>query len=80
MMDLVEIFTAICGLIQSVLIMFKRKENWIFYKKEDDISYEMKSSNWYPIINAKQFAKDVSIIEASNQEDIISYFKKNFLE
>lgn len=30
-MDLVEIFTAICGLIQSVLIMFKRKENWIFY-------------------------------------------------
>lgn len=52
----------------------------IFYKKEDDISYEMKSSNWYPIINAKQFAKDVSIIEASNQEDIISYFKENFLE
>lgn len=28
---MLEIFTAICGLIQSVLIMFKRKENWIFY-------------------------------------------------
>ena len=26
-----EIFATICGLIQSILIMFKRKENWIFY-------------------------------------------------
>lgn len=26
-----EMFTAACGLIQSALIMFKRKENWIFY-------------------------------------------------
>lgn len=28
---MLEIFTAACGLVQSVLIMFKRKENWIFY-------------------------------------------------
>lgn len=28
---MLEIFTAACGLIQSVLIMFKRKENWVFY-------------------------------------------------
>lgn len=28
---MLEIFTAACGLIQSILILFKRKENWIFY-------------------------------------------------
>lgn len=28
---MLEIFTAFCGLIQSVLIMLNRKENWIFY-------------------------------------------------
>jgi len=28
---MLEIFTALCGLVQSSLIMFKRKENWIFY-------------------------------------------------
>jgi len=28
---ILEIFTALFGLIQSILIMFKRKENWIFY-------------------------------------------------
>lgn len=28
---MLEIFTAACGLIQSVLILFKRKENWVFY-------------------------------------------------
>ena len=28
---MLEIFTAICGLIQSILILFRRKENWVFY-------------------------------------------------
>ena len=28
---MLEIFSACCGLIQSILILFKRKENWIFY-------------------------------------------------
>lgn len=28
---MLEIFSAGCGLIQSLLILFKRKENWIFY-------------------------------------------------
>ena len=28
---MLEIATAVMGLIQSILIMFKRKENWIFY-------------------------------------------------
>lgn len=27
----IELFSAICGLIQSILVMFKRKENWLFY-------------------------------------------------
>lgn len=27
----IELFSAICGLIQSILVMFKRKENWVFY-------------------------------------------------
>lgn len=28
---MLELFTAICGLIQSILIMLNKKENWIFY-------------------------------------------------
>lgn len=28
---MLEIFSACCGLIQSILILFKRKENWLFY-------------------------------------------------
>lgn len=28
---MLEIFTVVCGLLQSILILFKRKENWIFY-------------------------------------------------
>lgn len=29
--DMLEIFTAVMGLIQSILIMFNKKENWLFY-------------------------------------------------
>ena len=28
---MLEIFTALCGLIQSILIFLKKKENWLFY-------------------------------------------------
>lgn len=28
---MLEIFSAGCGLIQSILIMFNKKENWLFY-------------------------------------------------
>lgn len=28
---MLEIFSAFCGLMQSILIMFNKKENWIFY-------------------------------------------------
>lgn len=28
---MLEIFTACCGLMQSILIMFNKKENWLFY-------------------------------------------------
>lgn len=28
---MLEIFTAACGLIQSILILMKKKENWVFY-------------------------------------------------
>lgn len=28
---MLEIFSVICGLIQSILILMKKKENWIFY-------------------------------------------------
>ena len=33
----------------------------------------MKSSNWYPIINAKQLADDVKIIEVTETKQIIEY-------
>lgn len=28
---MLELFTAVCGLLQSILIMMNKKENWIFY-------------------------------------------------
>ena len=28
---MLELFTAACGLVQSVLVLKKRKENWVFY-------------------------------------------------
>lgn len=52
-----------------------KKKIIIFYKKEDDISYELKSSNWYPIIFSKQIAgeNNVLIIEVKNTTDIINF-------
>lgn len=47
----------------------------IYYIKENDISYETKSSNWYPIITAKSLADDVKIIEVSNPDEIIPNIK-----
>lgn len=47
----------------------------IFYKKESNIKYEMKSTNWYPIINAKKFADNVEIIAVNDQEEIIDYLR-----
>lgn len=44
----------------------------IYYIKESDISYEMKSSNWYPIITAKSLADNVKIIEVTNSDEIIT--------
>ena len=30
-MSILEIIATVCGLIQGVLILLKKKENWIFY-------------------------------------------------
>ena len=53
----------------------KKKKIIIYYIKENDISYEMKSSNWYPIITAKSLADNVKIIEVSNSNEIIPNIK-----
>lgn len=47
----------------------------IFYIKESDVSYEMKSSNWYPIVTAKSLADNVNIVEVSDTNEIIERIK-----
>lgn len=58
----------------------KNKDIIIFYKKEDDISYEMKSSNWYPIVSAKLIAGDdkVKITSVDDEKEVVKYLKKTF--
>lgn len=58
---------------------FKEKNIIIFYKKEGSITYELKSSNWYPIVSAIQVAgKDkVKVIPVNNEQEIIDYLKNN---
>lgn len=51
----------------------------IFYKREDDVKYDLKSSNWYPIVSARIIAGDdnVKIIPVSSEEEIVHHIKNN---
>lgn len=45
------------SITELIYAAFKKKKIEIYYVKEDDISYELKSSNWYPIVSAIQITK-----------------------
>lgn len=56
---------------------FKNKKIIIFYQVEDDITYELKSSNWYPIVSAIQVSGSdhVKVIPVHNENEVLKYFK-----
>ena len=45
---------------------------------EDNISYELKSSNWYPIVSARLVAGKENVVEipVSGTDDVLEYFEK----
>ena len=49
------------SITELIYAAFKKKKIEIYYVKEDDISYELKSSNWYPIVSAIQIAEDEDV-------------------
>ena len=57
---------------------FKKKKIIIFYQVEDSVSYELKSSNWYPIVSGRLVAGtgDVVEIPVSGTDDVLEYFEK----
>lgn len=46
---------------ELIYAAFKGKKIIIYYEREDSISYELKSSNWYPIVTAKQLVGEENI-------------------
>lgn len=64
------------SITELIYAAFKKKEITIFYKKEPGVVYEVKSSNWYPIISAIQIAGNdkVKYIAVDGPDDIIKYF------
>lgn len=46
---------------ELIYAAFKGKKIIIYYEKEDSVSYELKSSNWYPIVTAKQLVGEENI-------------------
>lgn len=56
---------------------FQKKDIIIFYQIEEATSYELKSSNWYPIVSAIMVAgkEKVTLVPVNNEIDILNYFK-----
>lgn len=46
---------------ELIYAAFKGKKIIIYYEREDSISYELKSSNWYPIVTVKQLVGEENI-------------------
>lgn len=47
----------------------------IIYKSENNIKYELKSSNWFPITMAKQLATNVKLIQINSEDEITKIIK-----
>lgn len=46
---------------ELIYAAFNGKRIIVYYEKEDSVSYELKSSNWYPIVTAKQLVGEENI-------------------
>ena len=56
----------------------QKKKIVIFYQVEDNISYELKSSNWYPIVSARLVAGSENVVEipVRGMDEVYDYFRK----
>lgn len=67
------------SITELIYAAFKKKKIEIYYKKEDDVSYELKSSNWYPIVSAIQIAgfKNVKTKIVKNESEVLKEIIKS---
>lgn len=63
---------------ELIYAAFKGKKIIIYYEKEDSVSYELKSSNWYPIVTAKQLIgeENIEVYCVESDSNIIDLIKE----
>lgn len=56
----------------------QKKKIIIFYQIEDNVSYELKSSNWYPIVSARLVAGSENVMEVPvyGTDEVCEFFEK----
>lgn len=57
---------------------FKGKNIIIFYQIQEDVTYELQSDNWFPIVSSIMIAgkKNVTVVPVKDENDILSFFDK----
>lgn len=63
------------GITELIYAAFKKKAVVIFFKLEDDVKYELKTSCWYPITTVKQLNTHTEVYPVKNENDVIKYIK-----
>lgn len=66
---------------ELIYAAFQGKEIIIFYKVEEGIEYEFKTSNWYPCIAAQQIRgiEHVKCIPVYDEDSIVDWFHKGIM-
>ncbi len=57
---------------------FKGKNIIIFYQIQEDVTYELKSDNWFPIVSSIMVAgkENITVVPVKDENDILSFFDK----
>lgn len=64
------------GITELIYAAMLNKRIIIFFKEEDDISYSLKSSNWYPITFVLGKVDKCSVYKVSSEQDIRGILNK----
>ena len=63
---------------ELIYASLQKKKILIFYKIEDSVSYDLKTSNWYPIVFARLVAGRENVVEipVRGMDEVYDYFWK----
>lgn len=63
------------GISELIYAVMLKKRVIILFKREDNVSYSLRTSNWYPITFALMLANSVEIYEVADEKEIVQKIK-----